>query len=202
MHAEPESNQPSLWVLVGEAEVLAGQAPRSLQNGADCGQYVRATLARHGLAVAGIPTPYRLSMRREAQLFRMPLELRRHAFHRKVLQSISRLERYLEECGEAAPDLMGEAETVGEYGLRILACGKTLLRQIARDPTCKYHDVFVPGLRDTVALLAQQMSARLTVDSMFYDAIAQSVSIPTWAEIERRASARDDEFWLVPVNLA
>lgn len=203
MHAESEFNRyPSLWVLVGEAEVLATQAPSLLHNGPDCGLYVRTTLALQGLAVANIPSPYRIGMRADADSFRTALEQRRTRFYRELVDRMARLDRF----GVRAPaSQQDKPESVRDFALRMLARGEALLHNLDRDsgnPLPIEPGAGLPELRDAVGQLARLLSERLAPDSAFYDALAQSVSIPTWAEMEQRASTRDDEFWLVPVNLA
>ncbi len=201
MHAEFH-RYPSLWVLVGEAEVRATQAPSLLHNGPDCMLYVRTTLALHGLEVANFPIPERVGLRASADLFRETLEERRTSFYRELVDRMACLDRF----GARAPaSRQTKPESVRDFALRMLARGEELLQNLDRDrgnPSPNEPDAGLPALRDAVGELARLLSERLAPDSAFYDAIAQSVSIPTWAEIERRASTRDDEFWLVPVNLA
>ena len=206
MHAEFH-RYPSLWVLVGEAEVRATQAPSLLHNGPDCRLYVRTTLALHGLEVANFPDPDRIGirgigMRASADLFRETLEQRRTRFYRELVDRMACLDRF----GARAPaSRQTKPESVRDFALRMLACGEALLHNLDRDggnPSPNEPDAGLPALREAVGELARLLSERLAPDSAFYDAITQSVSIPTWAEIERRASTRDDEFWLVAVNLA
>lgn len=206
MHAEFH-RYPSLWVLVGEAEVRATQAPSLLHNGPDCMLYVRTTLALHGLEVANFPIPERvglrgIGLRARPDLFRETLEQWRTCFYRELVDRMACLDRF----GARAPaSRQTRPESVRDFALRMLACGEELLQNLDRDrgnPSPNEPDAGLPTLRDAVGELARLLSERLAPDSAFYDAIAQSVSIPTWAQIERRASTRDDEFWLMPVNLA
>ena len=206
MHAEFH-RYPSLWVLVGEAEVRATQAPSLLHNGPDCMLYVRTTLALHGLEVANFPIPERvglrgIGLRARPDLFRETLEQWRTCFYRELVDRMACLDRF----GARAPaSRQTRPESVRDFALRMLASGEALLQNLERDrgnPSPNEPDAGLPALRDAVGELARLLSERLARDSAFYDAIAQSVSIPTWAQIERRASTRDDEFWLMPVNLA
>ena len=200
MHAEPD--RPSLWVLVGEASVAATQAPFLCQNGPDCGPYVRTTLALHGLALADIPSPFCISLRADSDAFRAVIEARRARFYQELVDHLA----CLHEFGVRAPaNNPRKSESVTEYAARMLACAEALWQNIERDGdnnASKEPDAGLCAFRDALGQLARHLSARLSADSQFYDAIAQSVCIPTWAELERRADTLDDDLWLVPVNLA
>ena len=200
MHAEPD--RPSLWVLVGEASIAATQAPSLCRNGPDCGAYVRTTLALHGLALADIPSPFRISLRDDADAFRAVIEARRARFYQELVDRMACLHQF----GVRAPaNNPHKSESVTECAVRMLACAEALLQNIERDAdnnASTEPDAGLRAFRDALGQLARHLSARLSVDSLFYDATAQSVSIPTWAALERRADTRDGDLWLVPVNLA
>jgi hypothetical protein len=55
-------------------------------------------------------------------------------------------------------------------------------------------------VRSVLGQLARQLTERLSPEGIFYDAIVQSVRIPTDAELTIRRWQRTDDLWLVPVT--
>jgi hypothetical protein len=192
---------PSLWVLIGEAEVLATQGYSMTQDGVDLGLYVRNILGLRGLPGATIPAPYRISMKCESEQFGITMKACRETLQGRLLAILSRLDVF----GDSPLTATSSPESALEYAERVLDYGETLLRVLERGAAPADPDrpeISLGLFRSVLGQLARQLSERLSSESAFYDAIAQSVRIPTDAELTIRHWQRNDDLWLVPAYLS
>lgn len=193
--AQTPAVSSTLWVLVAEADVLATQGYALTRHAPDLAAFVRTVLDLHGgLAIATIGEAGKLSARRQPEAFMQRLAVCREHFHRKLLSTLSRLDAR----GEQGVPQRASLDSVLQYGA-------SLLHYLERGGVHEASPLARPDvdvLRVVLGGLARQLAERLSAENVFYDAMAQSVRIPSDAELTvRRLMRPDDDLWLVPVTL-